>query len=103
MKKHRFEVQTLHWRGITIEVAYEAEWMRREGFYCPCHLTVTSVTPNRCPLPITGTGYRSLFTDPALVEEAGGPLAFVKAELDAAATSVEWRKHEEQQRQLTLF
>lgn len=103
MNNHCFEVHTLVWRGITIEVTYEAEWLRREGFYCPCHLTVTSIAPNRCALPITATGYRSLFTDPVLVEEAGGPLAYVTAELDSAAQSEEWRKHEAEQRQLSLF
>ena len=103
MNEHRFEVHTLHWRGITIEVTYEAYWLRREGFYCPCHLTLKTIAPERCPLPVTETGYLSHFTDPVYVEEAGGPLAYVTAELETAATSRKWRKCEEEQRQPSLF
>jgi len=103
MNDHRLEVHTLVWRGITVEVTYEAHWLRREGFYCPCHLTLKTIQPDRCPLPVIETGYLSLFTDPAHIEEAGGPLAYVTAELDAAADSKKWRKHEEGLRQLSLF
>lgn len=103
MNEHRLEVHTLVWRGIAIEVTYEAHWLRREGFYFQCHITLKTVAPGRCPLPVTETGYLSHFTDPALVEQAGGPLAYVTAELDAAAKSSEWRKQEEASRQFTLF
>lgn len=103
MNEHCLEVHTLNWRGITIEVTYEAYWLRREGFYCPCHLTLKAIAPERCPLPVTGTGYLSHFTDPVYVEKAGGPLAYVTAELEAAAPSRKWRKQEAEQRQLSLF
>lgn len=103
MNDHCLEVHTLVWRGITIEVTYEAHWLRREGFYCPCHLTLKTIAPERCPLPVTATGYLSHFTDPVFVEEASGPLAYVTAELDAAAGSRKWRKYEEGLRQLSLF
>jgi len=103
MSKHRYKVHTLHWRSITIEVTYEADWLFREGFYCPCHLTLKSIAPDRCPLPVTETGYLSHFTDPVLIEKAGGPLAYVVAELEAAAKSAKWRKHEVGQRQPSLF
>lgn len=103
MNEHRFETHTLVWRGIIIEVTYEASWLRREGFYCPCHLTLKTIVPERCPLPVTETGYLSHFTDPVRVANAGGPLAYVIAELDTAATSAKWRRQEVEQGQLSLF
>ena len=36
-----------------------------------------SVEPHRAPLPITASGYLSWFTSPALVQDSGGPIAFV--------------------------
>ncbi|MFB7143372.1 hypothetical protein ACWGMK_00745 [Agrobacterium deltaense] len=102
MNKHSYEVHTLNWRGITIEVTYERNWLNCKR-YSPCHLTITTIAPARCPLPITETGYRSHFTDPEFIEQAGGPLAFVIAELDAAADSASWRKHEAENQQLSLF
>ncbi|MDP9592080.1 UNVERIFIED_ORG: hypothetical protein J2W19_004662 [Shinella zoogloeoides] len=71
--------------------------------YCPCHLTLKTIQPERCALPVTETGYLSHFTDPVCVEEAGGPLAYVAAELDATARSKKWRQREETLRQLSLF
>lgn len=50
MDEHRLEVHALLWRGITIEVTYEAHWLRREGFYCPCHLALKTIQPERYPL-----------------------------------------------------
>jgi hypothetical protein len=72
MNDHRFETHKLIWRGITIEVTYEAHWLRREGFYCPCHLALTTIEPERCPLPLNETGYLSHFTDPIYVERRAG-------------------------------
>lgn len=103
MNDHRFETHKLLWRGITIEVTYEAHWLRREGLYCPCHLTLKTIERERYPLPVTETGYLSHFTDPVLVAEAGGPLAYVTAELEATAMSKRWQQQEAERRQLSLF
>jgi hypothetical protein len=40
---------------------------------------------------ITDTGYRSEFVGYGEVEEAGGPIAFVKAWLDEMADTKSWR------------
>jgi hypothetical protein len=50
-------------------------------------------------LPFTETGYRSHFLGPGIVEEAGGPAAYVRAWLDHAAQSPKWRKQQTAARQ----
>jgi hypothetical protein len=102
MKEHRYDSHRIDWRGIRIKITYERNWLAIEG-YNPCHLTLTSEVPARCPLPLTETGYLSHFTDPALIDAAGGPVVYVVAELEAAATSPQWRAQEQDTRQLALF
>jgi len=96
--------ETLVWSAITIEVAYEADWLgSSEGPYPASHLAIRSTAPTKAPLPITETGYRSHFLEPGTVEEAGGPAAYVRAWLDHAASEPKWRKAEQARRQLDLF
>lgn len=102
MKQHSYEIFRVTWRGIEIEITYEKNWLVMEG-YSPCHLTICSVVPHRAELPITETGYKSHFTDPAFIDQAGGAVAYVIAELDAAAKSRKWITAEADSRQLALF
>ncbi len=96
--------ETLVWRGITIEVAYEPDWLNSsEGHFPASHLAITSIAPTKAPLPFTETGYRSHFLEPGTVEEAGGPAAYVRAWLDHAANDPVWRRGEQARRQLDLF
>lgn len=94
------------WRGIAVSVAYEAAWLQtepvRDGF-TTAHLQVESVRPERAPLPITETGYRSLFLAREEVDEAGGPVAYVLAWLDHAAADPKWQAAELRRGQLSLF
>ncbi|PKP85784.1 MAG: hypothetical protein CVT80_00750 [Alphaproteobacteria bacterium HGW-Alphaproteobacteria-2] len=93
--------QTYHltWHGIEIE-----------AIYTPCkwgviaHLEIRSIAPERAPLPITETGYRSHFHPYGTVEENGGDVvAQVVAWLDEEAASPEWRRYVEASRQGELF
>ena len=102
--KQTAQTETITWRGVTIEVAYEADWLNSgSGPFPASHLAITAVQPAKAPLPITETGYLSHFVEPGTVEEQGGPSAFVLAWLDVAAQSKEWRKLEVTGRQLDLF
>lgn len=94
----------LTWRSIEIEVRYEAEWLSvpSTGFRT-AHLELCSIRPEREPLPVTETGYRSRFLPREDVEAEGGPEAYVLAWLDYAAASPEWREQEATRQQLTLF
>ena len=92
--------EILEWRGVTIEVGYEAAWLGRD---MAAHLELHVRSPEGAHLPVTDTGYRSHFLSKGTVEEAGGPAAYVTAWLDEAATSKSWRAGELARRQLSLF
>lgn len=91
---HRFT-----WQGIEIELVYSpVKW----GTIA--HLEVQSVAPERAPLPITETGYRSHFHPCGTVEANGGDVvAQVVAWLDEEAAKPEWRRSVEASRQGELF
>ncbi|GEC36479.1 hypothetical protein JOH52_000818 [Sinorhizobium meliloti] len=101
--KRSIETHTIVWRGLTIEVRYEAQWLGTDGPFSTAHLEVDVKWPERRPLPFTETGYRSHFTPASEIDDAGGPVAFVEAWLEKAAQSTQWKKREEAARQMTLF
>lgn len=84
------------WRGVALEIAHMT--CRDAGID---HIEIMSA--RRVPLPITETGYKSLFVDPEPVTHAGGAEEFVLAWLDHEATSAAWKRYEAQDRQLSLF
>ena len=99
--------ETFDWRGITVQVEYEADWLgaaaRGSKLIASAHLQLRSIVPERAPLPVTETGYRSHFLAMGVVEAADGPVAYATAWLDAAASSPAWRDYEQASRQLSLF
>lgn len=93
------QIYRLTWQGIEIEARY---WPRKWGV--TAHLEIESVRPERAPLPITGTGYRSHFHQPGTIEALGGNVIVqVIAWLDEEAASPEWREHADASRQGQLF
>lgn len=97
------EIVSLIWEAITIEVRYEPEWLGTIGEYRIAHLDITSLQPERAPLPITETGYRSRFLPREEVDAEGGPEAYVRGWLEAAAKEPEWRNYVATTQQLSLF
>tara|TARA_R110002051_G_scaffold269600_1_gene329804 strand:+ start:17037 stop:17360 length:324 start_codon:yes stop_codon:yes gene_type:complete len=94
------------WQGIIIEVVYEPNWLGmadRTGNLPSAHLDIRSIKPERAPLPITETGYRSHFLHPDEIDELGGPVAYVEAWLNEMARSSEWQESLEASKQLSLF
>lgn len=93
------QVYRLTWQGIEIEAIYTP---RKWGI--TAHLEIHSIQPERAPLPITETGYRSHFHPCGTVEAAGGDVAAqVTAWLDEEAKKPEWQAYLAQSRQLSLF
>ena len=89
----------LLWQGIEIEIVYTP---RRWGVID--HLDIRSVMPERAPLPITGTGYRSHFMQPGTIDTHGDDVAAqVNSWLDEEAAAPEWRANVERARQGELF
>lgn len=98
-------IETLQWEGITIEVSYEAEWLgfRRGSDMAVAHLQLRSVAPERAPLPITETGYRSHFVHPDEIDNLGGPVKYVEGWLDTMGRSAQWLDYVTRTKQLSLF
>lgn len=96
---------TIDWQGIALSVSYAPSYLGLGGTsgYAVAHLQVWAVKPERAALPITETGYRSHFLHPSFVEEAGGPVTYVLAWLDAEAQTPAWRQRAVRARQLSLF
>ena len=76
---------------------------KRGSRHAVAHLEVRTITPEGVRLPITETGYRSHHLSPVYVDQAGGPVAYAVAWLDAEARKPEWRRYVEASRQLSLF
>ncbi len=95
------EHHALSWRGIGVCIVYQP---RSAGTAeCPYeHLEVMSERP-RQPLPITDTGYKSLFLPAGSIEMHGGPVTFVARWLDHAANAPQWQAAERDRRQGSLF
>ena len=92
----------LNWQGIAITVTYCPDYskaVRQIQGYALAHLTIKS--PTR--LPVTETGYLSLFLPQSEVQEAGGAVTLVTQALDEAAQSKEWQGYLRESRQLRLF
>ena len=90
---------TIEWHGVLLVVRHRADYLRPGS----SHIEVYVVRPKRATIPITETGYRSHFIDARELTQAGGPVAFVVAWLDAEAKSKEWQKREFERRQGDLF
>lgn len=91
---HRFT-----WQGVEIEAIYNpCKW----GVIA--HLEIRSIAPERAPLPITESGYRSHFHPCGTIEANGGDVvAQVTAWLDEEAAKPAWRRYVGASRQGELF
>lgn len=95
---------SLDWRRIAVSISYSADWSPsfKEIYASPlAHLEICSDEGR--PLPMTETGYRSHFTNAGVIDAEGGPVEFVRAWLDHAAQSPEWKAAEAKHQQLSLF
>ena len=98
--EQRPQIHRFTWQSIEIEAAY---WPSKWGGSI-AHLEIRSIRPERAPLPITDTGYRSHFHPCGTVEANGGDVvAQVVTWLDEEAAKPEWRAHVEASRQGSLF
>lgn len=101
MSRH-IEIFTLNWEGIALSINWCPVWFAMaDGSVSTAHLEISSDA--RVPLPVTETGYRSIFLPAEQVEAFGGPVAYVQALLDQEAASDAWQEHLEASRQPSLF
>ena len=86
------------WRGIMLEIRHFPTWSKAADID---HIEV--ISDQRQPLPITETGYKSLFIRPEYIAEKGTAQDYVLAWLDHEAESETWKRLQSEARQLTLF
>ena len=99
-EREKLPTESFDWRGITVSVTVEHNWFNIENIR---HLHIEAVAREGAPLPITETGYRSHFSNEPIITEARGPVAFLRAWLDAEAAKPGWWAQEVKHRQLSLF
>ena len=91
------------WKGITIEVSYDANWLNMKGPHRSSHIELRVIDPPKAPIPVTETGYRSLFLPCETIENYGGPEKYVRDWIEGSSHSLEWRERKEESKQLSLF
>jgi len=97
-RSERYVVTRATWRGIDIEIRHFPTWSETAGID---HIEV--ISDQRKPLPITETGYKSLFIMPEYIAEKGTAHDYVLAWLDHEAQSKAWKRNQTDARQLSLF
>jgi hypothetical protein len=95
-KRAKYDAFNATWCGIELTIRHLAG--RFEGMD---HIEVIST--GRVALPVTETGYRSLFILPERVAEIGTPSEYVLAWLNHEAQSESWKRIEAEARQLSPF
>jgi hypothetical protein len=90
-----YQTFTLIWAERSIAVSHQVNWLR-SGYW---HIEL------RCAdqLPVTQTGYRSIFVPQADFADETAIKDFVTRLLDEAAVSPAWQAYLVASRQLTLF
>ncbi len=97
------DVFNITWQGIEIEITcskpnYLSSYREIYG-YEMLHIEVRSASV----LPITETGYKSIFIAEPELAGKGGSLKYVTSYLDEKAKSPKWRNCHESSRQFNLF
>lgn len=100
--KSRYEIE---WRNpltndiVRIRITHARDYLSTGSD----HIEVESLRPNRAPLPITETGYRSHFMPALELINAGGPVTFVTAWIEQEAKGKAWTKTTAAKAQGDLF
>jgi len=100
------EVFNITWGGIEIEIGYIPSYCEAYKKYQGVdlsHIEVRSIKPRNVPIPITETGYRSMWVRAPQLAEHGGAVEYVTAFLDEEAKGKDWKETQEASRQYQLF
>ncbi len=92
----------INWQGIEISIFYQPDYSKAHKEIIGQAIAHIEVKANE-PLPITKTGYRSLFLAFSEVEENGGAVLLVQKWLEEMAQSKDWKLYRKEQMQLKLF
>lgn len=98
-----YETHTACWEGIDLIIRHCRSWSPQQSEFKTQHIEVQAALSQ--PLPITDTGYRSIFINgtEALSNFDNDPVAYVLAYIRDEASKTKWRKKQEADRQMSLF
>ena len=94
----RYKTTRATWRGIDIQIRHCHMWSKAAEID---HIEV--ISEDRQALPITKTGYRSLFIKPEYIEAYGTATAYVLGWMEEEAKSPDWNRREADSKQMSLF
>ena len=101
------DVYNITWQGIDIQITVEIpDYLKiTEEFdgYKTFHIEVETISPLKTPLPITETGYKSIFIPEPELSEYGGVVEYILDNINNEARSTEWKEKCERARQYALF
>lgn len=87
-----YQTMSIDWRGIEITIGFDAEYFPSLGM---AHMEIRSPRP----LPITETGYKSIFVPKADIADIKIAAALIRHKLDITADRMGWQP----EIQLSLF
>jgi len=100
------DVFNITWEGIQIEIGYipsYCEAYRKYQGVDLSHVEVRSIKPRNVPIPITETGYRSMWIRAPQLAEHGGVVEYVTSYIEHEANSEQWKQQQEAEKQYQLF
>ncbi|MGH1432564.1 MAG: hypothetical protein ACRBB4_15785 [Neptuniibacter sp.] len=100
------EIFILHWLDYETEITHTPSKYKcfEEAYgYAMSHVEIKTIKPEQASLPITDTGYRSIYITAPELTDHGGAKAFILKALNDAAANPAWKSAELQRRQLSLF
>tara|TARA_R110002073_G_scaffold9448_10_gene48126 strand:+ start:8398 stop:8706 length:309 start_codon:yes stop_codon:yes gene_type:complete len=100
-----YTTEILHWHHYQIEVRYDPDpypQIARNGGTI-AHLEIDCRYPVRAALPMTETGYCSVFMPDHYLKGYGSAGDYVRQWLDSASQTRKWQDSLNQARQLSLF
>lgn len=100
------DVFNITWQGIEIEIGYIPSYCEAYKKYQGVdlsHVDVRSIKPRNVPIPITETGYRSMWIRTPQLAKHGGVIEYVTSYIEEEAKSKKWKDLQEKARQFELF
>ncbi len=99
--------QIINWRGTDIQITTSApiysNAFKKVYGYQLMHIEVKTINPEKAPLPITNTGYKSIYITEPELHSCGGSVQLILDEINASANSPEWKELDFKARQYSLF
>lgn len=90
------------WNGIDMIISLQPDYSESYKAITGEALAHLEVKAQQ-PLPITKTGYRSLFLSPTEVAQANGAVSLIQNWLDEAAQEEDWKASLKERQQYSLF